>query len=147
MVVSENLPLPHFAYKTISRKVLGKYARKASDEQKQQFADAFKGYMVRFYSNAFAEYTDETVDVLDVPDFSKAKRVTIKTRLNHKASGPIPIDYKMQRSGESWKIIDVTIEGISLVISNRTQFGNSIKRDGLDTVIAKLAYKNKTVAE
>ena len=47
----------------------------------------------------------------------------------------------MQRSRDSWKIIDVVIEGISLVISNRTQFGNSISRDGLDTVIAKLEYK------
>jgi phospholipid transport system substrate-binding protein len=145
--IVERILLPNIAVNTISRRVMGKHARQATDEQKERFANAFKGYMIRFYSNAFAEYTDETVDYLDAPDFEDEKRVLIKTRLNLKGSTPIPIDYRLQRSGDSWKIIDVVIEGISLVISNRTQFGNSISRDGLDTVIAKLEYKNTTTGE
>ena len=140
--IVERVLVPHIATNTIARKVLGKYARQATDEQQDRFAEAFKGYMIRFYSNAFAEYDDETVDYLDVPDYANERRVTIKTRLNLNGNTPIPIDYTVQRSGESWMIIDVIIEGISLVISNRTQFGSSISRDGLDTVIAKLEYKN-----
>ena len=139
--IVERVLVPEIASNTIARKVLGKYARSATDEQKKRFAAAFKGYMIRFYSNAFAEYNDETVDYLDAPDFENERRVTIRTKLNLSAGEPIPINYVMQRSGDSWKIIDVVIEGISLVISNRTQFGNSISRDGLDTVIAKLEYK------
>ncbi len=139
--IVERVLVPHIASNTIARKVMGKYARSASDEQKERFAEAFKGYMIRFYSNAFAEYKDETVDYLSAPEFDGERRVTIKTKLNLASGQPIPIDYVMQRSGDSWKIIDVVIEGISLVISNRTQFGNSISRDGLDTVIAKLEYK------
>lgn len=139
--IVERLLVPEIASNTIARKVMGKYARSATDEQKKRFAAAFKGYMIRFYSNAFAEYTNETVDFLPAPDFENERRVTIRTELNLSAGEPIPINYVMQRSGDSWKIIDVVIEGISLVISNRTQFGNSISRDGLDTVIAKLEYK------
>ena len=139
--IVERILVPEIASNTIARKVMGKYARSATDEQKKRFAAAFRGYMVRFYSNAFAEYTDETVDYLDAPDFENERRVTIRTKLNLSAGEPIPINYVMQRSRDTWKIIDVVIEGISLVISNRTQFGNSISRDGLDTVIAKLEYK------
>ncbi len=139
--IVERILLPEIASNTIARKVMGKYARSATDEQKKRFAAAFKGYMIRFYSNAFAEYTDETVEYLEAPDFANERRVTIRTKLNLAAGEPVPINYVMQRSRDSWKIIDVVIEGISLVISNRTQFGNSISRDGLDTVIAKLEYK------
>ena len=139
--IVERVLLPEIASNTIARKVMGKYARTATDEQKERFAAAFKGYMIRFYSNAFAEYTDETVEYLEAPDFANERRVTIRTKLNLAAGEPVPINYVMQRSRDSWKIIDVVIEGISLVISNRTQFGNSISRDGLDTVIAKLEYK------
>lgn len=142
--IVEEVILPNMAINTISRRVLAKHARKASDEQKERFAEAFKGYMIRFYSNAFAEYTNETVDYLEEPDFAGKKRVTVKTRLNRSAGPAIPIDYRLQRSGDSWKIVDVKIEGISLVISNRSQFGGNISRDGLDTVIAKLEYKNET---
>jgi len=140
--IVERLLLPHFASKTIARKVLGKHARKATDEQKEQFAEAFRGYMIRFYSNAFAEYSNETVEYLRTPDYESKKRVYVRTKLNRSTGAAIPIDYRLQRSGDSWKIIDIKIEGISLVISNRTQFGSSIARDGLDTVIAKLQYKN-----
>ena len=142
--IVERVILPNMATNTISRRVMGKHARKASDEQKKRFAEAFKGYMIRFYSNAFAEYTNETVDFLDAPPYEGKKRVTVKTKLNRSSGAPIPIDYRLQRSGDSWKIVDVKIEGISLVISNRSQFGGNISRDGLDTVIAKLEYKNET---
>ncbi|NNJ73112.1 MAG: ABC transporter substrate-binding protein, partial [Enterobacterales bacterium] len=55
--IVERVILPNMASNTIARRVMGKYARRASDEQKSRFAEAFKGYMIRFYSNAFAEYT------------------------------------------------------------------------------------------
>ena len=139
--IVERVLVPQIASNTIARKVMGKHARTASDEQKERFAAAFKGYMIRFYSNAFAEYKDETVDYLEAPEYDDQRRVTIRTKLNLSSGTPIPINYVLQRSGDSWKIIDVVIEGISLVISNRTQFNTSISRDGLDTVIAKLEYK------
>ncbi|MCP3672895.1 MAG: ABC transporter substrate-binding protein [Gammaproteobacteria bacterium] len=143
MGIVEKQLIPHFASNTISRKVLGKHARKVTPEQKKQFADAFRFYMIRFYSKAFASYTNQTFEYLAAPETAGKKRVTVKTKLVQSGGQPIPIDYKMQRSGDSWKIIDLKIEGISMVISNRSQFGNQISHDGIDTVIAKLEYKNQ----
>lgn len=140
--IVERLLLPHIASNTISRRVLGIHARSATDEQKERFAEAFRGYMIRFYSNAFAEYNDETVDFLDPPDYEGAKRVTVKSKLNRSSGPPIPINYILQPGSNGWKIVDVVIEGVSLVISNKEQYKSSISRDGLDTVIAKLEYKN-----
>ncbi|RLA04330.1 MAG: hypothetical protein DRQ47_03565 [Gammaproteobacteria bacterium] len=143
MNIVEKLLIPHFAANTISRKVLGKHAKTITDEQKKKFSAAFRFYMVRFYSNAFSAYDDETIEYRSAPEYIGKKKVTIKTKLIQSGSKPVAIDYRMQRSGDSWKIIDLKIEGISMVISNRTQFGNKISQDGIDTVIAKLEYKNK----
>jgi len=143
MSIVEELLIPHFASNTISRKVLGKHAKKVTVEQKKAFAAEFRFYMIRFYSKAFATYSNQTFEYLKVPDYKDKKRVTIKTKLVQPGGQPIPIDYKMQRSGDSWKIIDLKIEGISMVISNRNQFGRQISSEGIDTVIKKLEYKNK----
>jgi len=141
--IVDTLLLPHFASNTIARKVLGKYARQVTDAQKKQFSEAFRHYMIRFYAKAFAAYSNQTFEFLAAPEYIGKKKVTVKTRLVQPGGQPIPIDYRMQRSGNTWKIIDLKIEGISMVISNRSQFGSQISRDGIDTVIAKLEYKNK----
>ena len=143
MGIVESLLIPHFAANTISRKVLGKHARTITKEEKIRFSKAFRFYMVRFYSKIFAAYTNQTFRFFPAPDINGKKRVTIKTQLVQSGARPIPIDYKMQRSGNSWKIIDLKIEGISMAISNRKQFNVQISNDGIETVIAKLEYKNK----
>ena len=143
MDIVEEILLPHFASNTIARKVLGKHVRTITDEQQQQFSDAFRFYMIRFYSRAFASYDNQTFEYLEEPNYKGEEKVTVKTLLLQPGGQSFPIDYKMQRSGDSWKIVDLHIEGISLVISNRSQFGSQIYSEGIDTVIAKLDYKNK----
>ncbi len=141
--IVEELLLPHFASNTISRKVLGKHARRITKEQKKQFSEAFRYYMIRFYTKAFATYSNQTFKFEEAPDYKGKKKVTIRSHLIQPGDKPVAIDYKMQRSGKAWKIIDIKIAGISMVISNRSQFSTQISRDGIDTVIAKLDYKNK----
>ena len=141
--IVEDLLLPHFASNTISRKVLGKHVKRITVEQKKQFSEAFRYYMIRVYTRAFATYSNQTFKFEEAPEYKEKKKVTIRSHLIQQGSKPVAIDYKMQRSGKTWKIIDIKIEGISMVISNRSQFGSQISRDGIDTVIAKLDYKNK----
>ena len=141
--IVEDLLLPHFASNTISRKVLGKHVKRITVEQKKQFSEAFRYYMIRVYTKAFATYSNQTFKFEETPEYIGKKKVTIRSHLIQQGSKPVAIDYKMQRSGKTWKIIDIKIEGISMVISNRSQFGSQISRDGIDTVIAKLDYKNK----
>ncbi len=139
--IIEQLLMPHVASNTIARKVLGKHARKITKEQQQKFANAFRHYLIRFYSKSFAAYSDQTFEYYKSPHFEDAKRVTIKTKLIQSVGQPVSIDYRMQRSGDSWKIVDIKIEGISIVISNRSQFGTQISRLGIDKVVTKLEKK------
>ncbi len=139
--IIEELLMPHVASNTIARKVLGKYAKRITEEQQQQFSNAFRYYLIRFYSRSFAAYNDQTFEYYKSPPFEEAKRVTVKTKLIQSVGKPVSIDYRMQRSGDTWKIVDIKIEGISLVITNRSQFGTQISRLGIDKVVAKLEKK------
>jgi phospholipid transport system substrate-binding protein len=68
--------------------------------------------------------------------------VLIKTEVLQPGAPPLPIDYMLEKDGNSWKVFDIIIEGVSLVTNYRGQFGNEIKQNGMASLISKLAEKN-----
>lgn len=136
---------PRVDLNKISRLVLGKYWRKASQEQKDQFQVEFKNLLVNTYSTAFKEFGEWTVNFLPMTLDPSKKRVIIKTKIIQPSRPPIDVNYRMARNkaGE-WKSYDVIIEGISMVTNYKSSFAKSIKRSGgLENVIKQLAEKNK----
>jgi phospholipid transport system substrate-binding protein len=129
----------------ISRLVIGKYWRKATDEQKIQFQKEFKALLVNTYATAFTEFEEWTVHFLPMTLKAEAKRITVRTEIIQPSSPPVAVNYRMALSKEGkWKAYDVMIEGISLVTNYRASFAKSIKQSGgLDSVIKQLAEKNR----
>src|SRR5262249_37421307 len=66
---------------------------------------------------------------------------TVKTKLITKSQTEIPIDYRMQKEGDRWKIYDVLIEGVSLVGNYRSQFNRIVQQSGNDELIKKMKTK------
>jgi phospholipid transport system substrate-binding protein len=60
---------------------------------------------------------------------------------------PIQLDYRLEKSGDSWKIYDVNVLGIWLVNQYKSAFGQEVKNGGIDGLIAKLAERNKAAAK
>jgi phospholipid transport system substrate-binding protein len=129
----------------ISKLVLGKYWRKASDEQKAQFQQEFKGLLVNTYATAFKEFGEWTVHFLPMSLDTSKKRLIVKTEIIQPSRPPIAVNYRMARNKDGvWRAYDVIIEGISMVTNYKASFAKSIKRSGgLDNVIQQLAQKNK----
>jgi len=129
----------------VSKLVLGKYWRKATDEQKTQFQKEFKGLLVNTYATAFKEFDEWTVHFIPMKLDPTKKRLTIKTEIIQPSRPPVAVNYRMavNKSGE-WKAYDVIIEGISMVTNYKASFSKTIKKaGGLDKVIRQLAEKNK----
>jgi len=129
----------------VSKLVLGKYWRKATDEQKTQFQKEFKGLLVNTYATAFKEFDEWTVHFIPMKLDPTKKRLTIKTEIIQPSRPPVAVNYRMavNKSGE-WKAYDVIIEGISMVTNYKASFSKTIKKaGGLDKVIQQLAEKNK----
>jgi len=135
---------PRVDLNKISRLVLGKYWRKASDLQKTQFQKEFKHLLINTYATAFNEFEDWTVKFLPMSFDPEKKRVVVKTEMILASRPPIAINYRMAKNkvGE-WKAYDVIIEGISMVTNYKGSFAKSIKKKGgLNNVIQQLADKN-----
>lgn len=140
---------PRVDLEKISKLVLGKYWRKATDEQKTQFQKEFKDLFVNTYATAFNEFGEWTVHFLPMTLDPTQTRIIVKTEIIQPSRPPVAVNYRMaiNKEGE-WKAYDVIIEGISMVTNYKSSFATTIKNaGGLDKVIQQLADKNKQSEE
>ena len=144
----QELVAPHFDFLSMSKWVLGKTNwRGASTEQRDEFVDHFRTLLVRTYARALLEYSQEEVKVSEVKTNPNSNLVTVKTEVRQPGGeSGIPINYRMHISGGEWKIVDVAVDGISLVRSYRGSFASEIKANGLESLLTKMEEKNNKLA-
>lgn len=135
------LIIPHFDFEAASRLVLGRHWRTASDEQRARFTEAFKQLLVRTYANALFQYADETI--VFKPTQADGEQVVVKTEVTQQGAHPIPVNYRMHQKDGEWKAYDVFVDGISLVVTYRGDFGSRVNQSGIDGLINDLEAKNK----
>jgi len=136
------LVLPHFDLALMSKRVLGKHWRRANAEQRPQFVDAFATLLVRTYATALLSYEGRKVRFLPTRSRVGGGQVMVRTAVEGAGPSPISVDYAMRNEGTQWKVYDVTIEGVSLVITYRATFRTEIRDRGLDGLIERLKTKN-----
>jgi phospholipid transport system substrate-binding protein len=142
--LAEEKILPNFNFDRVSRMVLGKHWRTASPEQKEAFKQQFRSLLIRTYASALSKYQNQTIEFKPMRMQPGDKEVTVRSEILQPGGQPIAVDYSLEKSLDSWKVYDIVIEGVSLVTNYRGQFGEEIKRSGLDGLIQKLVEKNKT---
>lgn len=131
------LPVVDHAY--MARRVLAKHWRKASEEQKVQFIEAFKHKVIRTYAGAFKAFDGEKI-VFEDARFSKSgKKSSVQSAIQRIGAPPINVTYMLYLKNDAWLTYDVVIEGVSLVKSFRDQFSLSIEKHGLAKAISLLA--------
>ena len=142
--LAEEKILPYFDFERISRLVLVKAWRTATDDQKTQFKYEFKNLLLRTYAVALSKYKDQKIEYKPLRMKPTDEIVTVKTEIIQSGAQPIDVDYALAKQDNSWLVIDIIIEGVSLVTNYRSQFASEIKRNGMDSLIKELANKNKT---
>jgi phospholipid transport system substrate-binding protein len=146
--ISDELIAPHIDFPRITRLVIGKYWNTASDAQRQQLVEEIKALLIRSYVTAMTSYVDEIIEHQKRTTFQPSRYKDGDTKASVRASIPLSggqtadVQYQLYYK-DAWKIYDIRIEGISLAITYRTSFGEQIKRDGLDNLIAQLAERNR----
>ncbi len=141
--IVDTIVAPHFDFERMSSWVLGKYWRKASDDEKTRFAQEFRTLLVRTYAKALNDNYDKQIDMLTPRKRKDGKQVTVRTEIQQSGGFPIPISYKMHMKEGAWKIFDVSVDGISLVANYRSSFAKEIRKDGLEKLIARLVDRNQ----
>lgn len=139
----ERYLLPNVDVNGMSRSVLGRAAwSKASTADKQEFTQVFTQLVIRTYANPMAEYTDETVKFLPLrataPDARFARVNSVIVRSNGQN---IPLSYSLVYKGGSWKIYDLSVEGVSLLQSFHSQFSQRLQNATIRELIADMRKK------
>lgn len=139
----EEIVLPHFDFDFISRLVLGKAWKQATPEEQQRFSKAFQTLLVRTYSNALLEYSGEELTWLDAQQGDNPNRVIQRAQVRLKSGQVVPMNYRMHKKDGHWKVYDITIDNISLVMNYRGTFAGEIRKNGLPSLIERLEAKNQ----
>ncbi len=131
-----------FDVKAIGRFVLGRYWRKATEAERSEFTALFEDLIVATYSRKFADYSGQTLKV-DAIREEDEKMAAVSSRILRQQGESIQIDWRLLRRGESWRIVDVVVEGMSMALSQRSDYAAVIKRSGgkVEGLLSKLREK------
>jgi phospholipid transport system substrate-binding protein len=140
--ITEEKILPYFDFDRISKLVLGKAWPAATKDEQEAFKKEFRTMLVKTYGSALLKFKDQTLNYKPTRFQPSDEEVLVKTEILKSGAPPLPIDYMLEKDGDSWKVFDIIIEGVSLVTNFRGQFGNEIKQNGIASLISKLAEKN-----
>ena len=139
----DELIIPHFDFISMSKWVLGKTNwNSANQQQQEQFVNEFRVLLVRTYAKALLEYSDHEIKYLPIETNPNSNIAVVKTEIQQPGANAVPINYSMHVSGGEWKVVDVAVDGISLVATYRGSFASEIRKNGMDALINKLAERN-----
>jgi phospholipid transport system substrate-binding protein len=129
----------------IARFVLGRYWRVATPQQQQEFVRLFANYIVLAYSNRLAEYSGESLKVTGsrpVPDGSLVSSQIVRPN----GAPPAEVDWRLTRADGAYKISDVIVEGVSMAVTQRSEFASVIQRHGgqVEGLITALRQKTES---
>ena len=128
----------------ISRFVLGKNLRSASEEQKKRYMAAYEIYVINTYTSRFRDYTGEQVKVVDTKP--QDDNVVVNTLVVRPAAENINLQFLVRADKKGAPMIyDVVIEGISQLNTQRAEFDAIVARDGLDGLIAMLEKRTSSL--
>ena len=130
-----------FDKKLIHRAVLGKASKSATKEELYRFGKAFDEHIIKIYASQLGVYSDQLF-VVDKIIKRDRKDTIVLSHIEHATAPPLRIDWRLRNRGKGPKIIDIAIEGVSLLATKRADFSSTIKKGGIHLLINDLEEKN-----
>lgn len=126
----------------IARFVLGRYWRMATDAERTEYLNLFRELVVQTYARRFHEFVSARLRVLSVSRPNEDNDVVVAVELQVQGKPPVRMDTRV-RQGAGYKIVDISIEGISMALTQRDEFASVIQRGGgrVDALLASMREK------
>ena len=137
--------LPHFNFASMTALAMGQGWNRANPEQKRRLIEEFKTLLVRTYASALSTYSEQKFDFRPLRAKPTDTDVTVQVRVLQPGMQPVPIDYSMEKTAANWKVYDVMVGGVSLVVNYRTEFNNAVRNSGIEGLIKELHAKNQSL--
>jgi phospholipid transport system substrate-binding protein len=141
--LAEEKVLPYIDFEESTRLAVGRAWSQATPEQRKQLVGEFRNMLVRTYSNSIEAYQGQTMKVMPSRGKGEGKdEATVRAQFVRSGGKPLPIEFQMRKESQSWKVYDISVEGISLVLTYRSEFDAVVKQEGIDGLIKRLQQKN-----
>ena len=140
--------MPHVNFRRMTAAAVGPAWRKATPEQQKRLQDEFKQLLVRTYSGALNQVSDQSIVVKPLRAAPGDTDVLVRTEVIGRGE-PVQLDYRLEKTpgqGSGWKIYNLNVLGVWLVETYRTQFAQEINAKGVNGLIDALAARNKANA-
>lgn len=140
--------MPHVDYRYAAFKILGKYIREISKQEREEFALAMRDYLTVVYVNALSQFKNQKITFQPEKKIKKGKKIAVVKALITEPGRPnVAIDFKLRldTKTEQWMAFDMVIEGISLISAKQAEITSRIRTSDIQTVtmeIAKLGHQS-----
>jgi phospholipid transport system substrate-binding protein len=148
MQVVDSKIMPNVNFQRMTSAAVGPAWRQATPEQRQRLQDEFKLLLVRTYSGALSQVSEETVSIKPLRAAPTDTDVVVRSEIRGRGD-PIQLEYRLEKTpgqGAGWKIYNLNVLGVWLVETYRSQFAQEINAKGVDGLIASLSERNKANA-
>jgi phospholipid transport system substrate-binding protein len=125
-----------FDFDETARRAMGQHWRSLTPTQQREFVDLFSDLLERAYMSKIELYSGEKIQYPG--ERVEGDLATVSTRIVTKKGTEVPIDYRMLKRDDQWRVYDVSIEGVSLVANYRTQFNNIIRTSSYEELLRKM---------
>jgi len=137
--------VPYTDMRRTTEMAMGPNWKKATPEQQTQLISEFKSLLIRTYSGALSQLRDQTVQFKALRAAPDDSEVVVKTVVLGRGD-PVPLDYRLEKTANGWKVYDMNIMGVWLVEAYRNQFSNQISQNGVEGLVKFLQDRNKQLA-
>ena len=137
--------VPYTDMRRTTEMAMGPNWKKATSEQQAQLVGEFKSLLIRTYSGALSQLRDQTVQFKPLRAAPDDKEVVVRTVVIGRGD-PVPLDYRLEKTANGWRVYDMNIMGVWLVEAYRNQFANQIGQNGVEGLIKFLQDRNKQLA-
>jgi phospholipid transport system substrate-binding protein len=122
----------------VAKFVLGKHWREASPEQQQAYMDAYKPFILKNYANKLTKYSGQTYTLRN-PRAGDNGAAVVTMDIVDPDGQKVTVDYSLRDEGNgAFKIVDITVEGVSLLTTQRSEFDSIVQSKGVDGLIEAL---------
>jgi len=136
--------LPYVDTPKMARYVMGRYWRTTTEQQQQDFESEFTTTLMRSYSQSLLKLEIASVDVKP-QILEKPGRVIVASEVTQANGNKTDVIYRAYLNKDTglWMVYDVTVEGISMLLSYRTTYLSEFGKYGVDSVISSMKEKNE----
>ncbi len=126
----------------IGRFVIGKHWKTLSKAQQDEYLVNYKSFLVKHYTSNFQEYAEGTKFAINQSKVLKNSQYMIGMDIERAGAQAVKVDYRVREKGSKYSIIDIVVEGVSLLNTQRSEFSSVVQRKGVEHLIEQLRSKS-----